>query len=774
MTLADRDEQRQLIQAFSDSARNFLHARSPLTRLRDLRNTSPGYERAVWLLMAEAGWNGLLISEDEGGLDLGLSAVSAIAREVGKNPMPEPYLAAAIQPSALLNALEPSSLRSTLLQKIASGEEIIGVAWQSAAGSTDLSANDDIRVHNDGETITITGTRQWVYPADADSWLVVCPARNEIYWLPGTSNGLIQQPHFRLDGTQATTLSLDDTKVDAGNLLAKGPQVATALQHSINVTRLAQSAELIGIAEQTFDLTLDYLKTRVQFGQPIGKNQALQHRMVDSLLHIELSKAVLNEYIEEGIADIVNETAHCARVKARCAQTALHITRLAIQFHGAIGYTDELDIGLYLKRALHLASWLGGVKENQRLALQHTSTTDSVSPSTLTAEQFEELAGSDWNMMPEDQFRAMVRHFVQTHYPDELQHAAHRLHWHEIKDWYLALSRQGWIAPAWPKEYGGMGLEPGKLIAFIEEMEAHGVARTPDQGIINIGPVLIRYGTPAQRDWYLPKIISGEHVWCQGYSEPEAGSDLASLRTEAILDGDEFVVTGQKTWTTLAQDANHIFLLVRTDKTVKKQAGISFLLVEMDSPGITVRPIENIAGEHEFCEVFFDQVRVPKENLVSKLNQGWTIAKALLGFERLFVGSPSQARYALNQLRLLGDAHGLFSDPSFTDQYAKSSLDVQDLGALYSQYADIVKRGEALPPSVSLLKIWATETYSRIAMETVEAAQEYGADDLTLTVEGTQITPSKRLYNSAITTIYGGTNEVQRNILAKHVLGLPT
>ena len=225
--------------------------------------------------------------------------------------------------------------------------------------------------------------------------------------------------------------------------------------------------------------------------------------------------------------------------------------------------------------------------------------------------------------MSDAEFRQMVRAFFEQHYPPHLRHMPYRVHWDDIKAWYFTLARQGWIAPAWPKAFGGMALPPDKLIAFIEEQEQYGVARPPDQGLIMLGPLLIRFGTRAQQERYLPKILSGEHVWCQGYSEPNAGSDLASLRTEAILDGDDFVVSGQKTWTTLAQDATHIFMLVRTDKTVKKQEGISFLLADLASPGITVRPIENIAGDEEFCEVFFDQVRVPRANLVGEVNQGW-------------------------------------------------------------------------------------------------------------------------------------------------------
>ena len=213
---------------------------------------------------------------------------------------------------------------------------------------------------------------------------------------------------------------------------------------------------------------------------------------------------------------------------------------------------------------------------------------------------------ADWNALDDARFRATVREFFEAQYPGEWRYPQRRLRWAEIGPWYLTLSKNGWIAPSWPTQYGGMGLSPEKLIIFIEEQERWGVARAPDMGITMVGPLLIHHGNDAQRAHYLPRIIAGEHIWCQGYSEPNSGSDLASLRTEAVVDGDDFVVNGQKTWTTLAQDATHIFLLVRTDKSAKKQEGISFLLVDMKTPGITVRPIRNIAGNEDFCEVFLD------------------------------------------------------------------------------------------------------------------------------------------------------------------------
>ena len=380
----------------------------------------------------------------------------------------------------------------------------------------------------------------------------------------------------------------------------------------------------------------------------------------------------------------------------------------------------------------------------------------------------------DWNAMDTEAFRAEVRAFFQQNYPEQLRYPKRRLRWDEIREWTLELSARGWLAPSWPQRHGGMGLTPDKLIAFIEEQERHGVARAPDMGITMVGPLLIQHGTDAQRGHYLPRILACEDIWCQGYSEPNSGSDLASLRTEAVADGDDFIVNGQKIWTTLAQDATHIFLLVRTDKTAKKQEGISFLLADMKSPGITVRPIRNIAGAEDFCEVFLDNVRVPRANIVGELNKGWTIAKALLGFERIFLGSPKQSQYALARVEEAAARLGLLDDPVFADRYTELALDVADLGTLYARFVEQVKRGEALGPDVSMLKIFATETYSRLANLLVEIAGASGGIAGDVETDGGAVDVLTTFYNARPATIYGGSNEIQRNILGSAVLQLPS
>jgi hypothetical protein len=381
------------------------------------------------------------------------------------------------------------------------------------------------------------------------------------------------------------------------------------------------------------------------------------------------------------------------------------------------------------------------------------------------------MTDEDFNALSDDAFRARARAFVEKHLPAELRHPPKRLHLSENRPWYGILAKAGWLAPGWPREHGGMGLAPAKQVILIEEFERAGAPRLNDHGITMVGPLLIRHGTEEQRAQFLPRILGGEHIWCQGYSEPNAGSDLAALRTEAVRDGDEYVVTGQKTWTTLAQDANWIFLLVRTDKAAKKQEGISFLLVPMDSPGITVKPIISLDRHDEFCEVFFDSVRVPAANRVGAENDGWSMAKALLGFERIFLGSPRQPAHALSRLKLLAERMGTFDDPVFHDTYTRHRLDLADGKALYAAQVARLAQGQALGPEVSMLKVWMSELYQRISETMLEISGEAAAlegpleGNRELAVAGTFIT-------ARAPTIYGGTNEVQRNILAKDFLRL--
>src|SRR5690606_18518506 len=271
----------------------------------------------------------------------------------------------------------------------------------------------------------------------------------------------------------------------------------------------------------------------------------------------------------------------------------------------------------------------------------------------------------------------------------------------------------------------------------------------------------------------LPKILSCEHVWCQGYSEPNAGSDLASLRTAAVRDGDDFVVNGQKIWTTHATDSTHIFVLVRTGKYPKKQLGISFLLIDLKTPGITVRPIVNLAGEDEFCEVFFDDVRVPAGNLVGEIDQGWTVAKALLGYERIWIGSPALCGKALALAHPLVREMQLTDDRGVMDRLAQLQVDLHDYRLLYTEVCDGIAAGGKPGPEVSMLKVYASELLQRLTEFNQEVAAEYGALVGDIEIGSTLVDLHWQFMMARPVTIFAGANEIQRDILAKTVLKMP-
>ncbi|HEY6868220.1 MAG TPA: acyl-CoA dehydrogenase family protein, partial [Novosphingobium sp.] len=373
----------------------------------------------------------------------------------------------------------------------------------------------------------------------------------------------------------------------------------------------------------------------------------------------------------------------------------------------------------------------------------------------------------DYAAMDPAAFRLMVREWIQANYPEDKRYIVRRMGMDEIGDWVRALGQKGWLAPSWPREWGGMGLPIRKQIIFMEEMASHGCARVPDQALNLVGPLLMAFGTPEQQARHLHRIARGEEIWCQGYSEPAAGSDLASLQCKAIRDGESFVVTGEKTWTTLAFCADWIFTLVRTDNSGRKQEGISILLIDLTTPGVTVRPIESFTGEREFAQVIFDNVRVPAANLVGEVNRGWDLAKSALGHERVMVGAPIIPMMALRQLEDLMELVGAFDDAAAVDRYAALRLDLHDLTTMFEEYVHRIEDGRPIGSDVSLLKIRATELYAAISEEIVMLAGDRALIAEPIVLPGNVVFPLEIYAASRVPTIYGGANEVQRNMIAK-------
>ena len=378
----------------------------------------------------------------------------------------------------------------------------------------------------------------------------------------------------------------------------------------------------------------------------------------------------------------------------------------------------------------------------------------------------------DLNLLSDDAFRMRLRTWLERHCPEDVRRPAHRLRGTRARAWFRLLYEHGWRAPAWPREHGGMGLSIPKLIIYDEELDRAQVSRSINFGDSHLGPTLIKLGTEEQRRQYLPRILSCEDWWCQGYSEPNAGSDLASLKTRAERDGDYFIINGQKTWSSYAADATHVFLLVRTSTEAIKQKGITFILADMSTPGITVRPIVNLAGDDDFCEVFYDNVKVPAKNVVGRVGDGWAVSRSLLGMERLFIGSPRNSQIAMQALKSVGEVLGISEQSQFADVWAELSLEQHALNCLYRETARALAEGRYPENELSMLKIVVTELAQRTTEAMLELAGEYGS--IGKIPMGSDEIDIRQLYMiTRAATIYGGSSEIQRNILSKRMLALP-
>ena len=397
----------------------------------------------------------------------------------------------------------------------------------------------------------------------------------------------------------------------------------------------------------------------------------------------------------------------------------------------------------------------------------------------------------DLNFTPEEEaFRAEVQAFLKDKLPARIANkvkAGQRLTKADQDEWHAILNERGWLANHWPEEYGGPGWGAVEKFIFDTECALAGGPRIVPFGVNMLGPVLIKFGNEAQKKYWLPRILSGEDWWCQGYSEPGAGSDLASVKTTAVRQGDHYIVNGQKTWTTQGQHANMIFCLVRTDREAKAQSGISFLLVDMNSPGVELRPIRTLDGDREVNEVFFTDVKVPVENLVGEENKGWTYAKYLLTYERTGIAGVGFCIAALAKLQVIAakvmkNGKPLDQDPLFAARMAQVEIDLENMKTTNLRVIAAVAGGGVPGAESSMLKIRGTEIRQEIlslmrravgpyALPFIEEAQYEGyAEEPVGPKEAA--TAAANYFNYRKLSIFGGSNEIQKNIISKMILGL--
>ncbi len=389
----------------------------------------------------------------------------------------------------------------------------------------------------------------------------------------------------------------------------------------------------------------------------------------------------------------------------------------------------------------------------------------------------------DMSFSAEDlEFRDEIKAFVDLHYPASVRKNPSET---DTGNWHEAVYKKGWAAVNWPTEYGGTGWTATQKYFWDRETANAGCPAVSPFGINMLAPILIAYGTTAQKQQHLPKILSGERRWCQGYSEPGSGSDLASLSTKAIREGDNYLVNGAKTWTSDAHNADWIFCLVRTDSTGVKQQGITFLLIDMNTPGISVSPILTLGGRHVVNSVTFEDVKVPVSNRVGEENQGWTYAKGLLTHERTGLAGVARSQAALTRLKRicaeqLSDGASLIEDTAFKAKLADIEIQLMALEMTELRTLATVANGKAPGPESSILKIKGTEIQQRLSEIAIEATAYYalpfpesgeGMNEPAVGPDYAQET-SMNYMSQRVATIYGGSSEVQRNIIAKAVLGL--
>jgi alkylation response protein AidB-like acyl-CoA dehydrogenase len=393
----------------------------------------------------------------------------------------------------------------------------------------------------------------------------------------------------------------------------------------------------------------------------------------------------------------------------------------------------------------------------------------------------------DMSFTPEQiAFRQEVREWIAGAMPPPMKRDAENgaaFDQQATTEWHRILHAKGWIAPAWPAEHGGTGWDVAQRFIFQDELVRAGAPQLSPFGLGMVGPLLIQFGTDAQKQRFLPKILSGDEVWCQGYSEPNAGSDLASLQLRADKDGDDYILNGQKTWTTYAQYADWIFLLCRTSSEGRKQEGISFLLADVkNTPGITVKPFLTTGGTYAFSETWFKDARVPQSNRVGPEDGGWTMAKALLGHERTLIGGIAESGRWLAQVKRIArdtprGTGTLFDDPAFRRRIAALEMRHRALAVANLRTLSAAQLGRAPGPESSILKLVGTEIYQGMTELAMDAM---GHDALGWLDSPTEALPERERWVASefnylrAATIYGGSNEIQRNIIAKNILRLPT
>lgn len=713
----------------------------------------PPIDGALWSNLAELGFLGITLPGTHGGVDMSLAEEAIAAEALGRIVAPIPITMAFAAAHILASSATPHSTR--LGQALAAGEIVVGAGLSAAEGpavALTLVPGDS------GDDCLISG----IIPDMVDG------AAIEVVLVP--ASGRWWSVDLSLGGVTRTEIpSLDPTRRLARVEFDCAPARAVSdfpIRRLMSIVQMLIAAEALGVAQAALDMTRDYSLQREQFGQPIGRFQAVKQKLADCLIAVEGARSALWGAVRS-INDGVPDPDAARLAKAQANRAAMWVTGEAVQMHGAIGCTWEHDLHLLMRRAKHCNLTLGSFTQNLRL-LGENALQAANSGARSRADQF---AGMDLGFIPSGEDEAFIEPFrawLDENVTAERAKALKRAGMAERRAWQGELADAGWAALHWSKTAGGREASFTQQVLYYAEMTRRGLPPLPgNRGLMLVGPTLIAHGSERQKQLLAPT-RRADILWAGGFSERGAGSDLASLRTRGEVDGDELVINGHKIWTSQAQIADWMYALIRTGPMHPKHAGISVVLIPMDSDGLEVRPIRRNNGDYHFNEVFFDNVRVPLDNIVGPMNDGWRINRTTMVGEHLtnFLGSQAaQAETVARIARTIAEReaqHGIDHDLRARFASAWATTQIVKLHGLRNVARFTAGDNPGAEGSIS--KLVGQENEKELFELMVDAQGASGLEETRWT---------RAWLSTRASTIGGGTSEIHRNKLAERVLGMP-
>jgi len=749
MTVAlTTDEDRQLLR---ENVRKFLKRQWPAEKAQALA-ADPGAIASVWVRLAEQGLAALGTNPAEGGL----REILIVLEELGRAGCPAPMPAAALANIALWPRRAPSTEAASLLGSLHHGKAAVSVGL----GAFDGDGNAGRVTISNG---VLSGRLAFVEGASNATHLLILAEPGPVMAIVHTSAaGMSVTPTPGHAVPPLYQVSFESTPATAMEI---SPELAEDLSR---IARLAMVARSLGAANRVFELALDYAKVRRQFGQPIGRFQAIQHKLADCLISLQGTRLTLGTAASSFDRESADWRVFASAAYAFASPAIRQVSLEAHHVFCAIGYSEEHEAPRHFRRVHSDLVRHGGMTRAYKELAEYL----------LGAEGSDKLPDYDLGAAA-NTFRREVRDWLNQNWDEEQRARNRRLPFADrVKDREFArkLGEKGWIGVTWPKKFGGQARTTFEQLAYVEELFGAGA---PAPGISFQAQALIKYGSPEQQAKFLPAILRGEIFFCLGYSEPEAGSDLASLRTRAVREGDQWVINGQKVWTTGGDWMDYVWLAARTNPDAKpKQAGISMFIVPMNTPGITVRPSMAMYGR-TFCTVFYENVRVPSNALVGKVDGGWEILTLALADERIALGGVvarvrSVFAHLVEYVRTTRvDGKALKDDETVRDRIGQLAAELEVARQLLMHSLGMVEKGGVPVHEAAMSKVYSGELMERLGEAALDivgmtATLSEGSPGAILNGELDQL-----LRHSIMYVVGGGTAQIQRNLIAQRGLGLP-